>query len=253
MTGPVAVRQSGRYRRVADLPILDVHPDPENLRRQLADLEELAASMAEHGLVQPVVVRSDPDKFGYTLVAGHRRYAAARALGWVTIPGVVRDPMNPADARELMLLENMHRVALDPVEEARALAEIMARHKFGAPSRLARFVGRSEGWVRDRLALLELDEGTQERVTERKVTIGAAVAATRQVTAAPKAKAQAQRKPPPTDRLRTARAQARTVSRALDALTAALTAEGVGAGEVPELVAVRRSLDVLLATVADEG
>ena len=247
----IPVRAPSMHRRLADLRVEDVHPDPQNVRRVMADVDELAASMRERGLVQPVLVRRDPDKLGYTLVAGHRRYAAAVQLGWQTIPATVRDPMDPADARELMYMENAHRVALDPIEEAGVLSEMFARHKFGSARQLAGFVGRSEGYVRDRLALLDLDAGTQERVTAKQVTIGTAARAARKPRAEATQAPVAARKVGPRERLANGRAHARKATRALGKLEAALVAEGVDPGRVPELADVRLTLAGLLEALSD--
>src|SRR5262245_27733756 len=94
---------------VIDIPVDQVDPSPRNPRRGLAQVRDLADSIREHGLLQPVVARRHPtcdDR--YQLIAGHRRLAAVRSLGWTSVPAVVRR----ADADEaflLTLVENLQR------------------------------------------------------------------------------------------------------------------------------------------------
>src|SRR6266567_2193063 len=102
---------------VLDIRVDRIDPSPRNPRRRLGQLQELADSLREHGLLQPIVVRAhptSPDR--YELVAGHRRLAAAQSLGWSNISAVVRSAESD-EAYVLTLVENLQRQDLSPREE----------------------------------------------------------------------------------------------------------------------------------------
>ena len=103
--------------RIADsLPVNAIQPSPRNPRQSLTGIDELAASIQAHGLMQPIVVR--PVANGYELVAGHRRLEAARLLGWTEIAVIVRDE-NEDEAYILTLVENLQREDLSPEKRRR--------------------------------------------------------------------------------------------------------------------------------------
>jgi ParB family transcriptional regulator, chromosome partitioning protein len=136
-------------------------------------LDELAASLTEVGLLQPVVVRplghvpvdgpGDPHMGAqYELVAGERRFRCAQRLEWDTIPAMVR-PTDDADLLRDALLENIHRAALNPLEEAAAYQQLLA--DFGCTQdELAARVGRSRPQIANTIRLLRLPPGVQRRV-----------------------------------------------------------------------------------------
>jgi ParB family chromosome partitioning protein len=110
---------------IADsLPVNTIQPSPRNPRQSLTGIDELAASIRAHGLMQPIVVR--PVAKGYELVAGHRRLEAVRSLGWTEITAIVRDE-NEDEAYILTLVENLQREDLTPKEEASALEALLWR------------------------------------------------------------------------------------------------------------------------------
>jgi ParB family chromosome partitioning protein len=135
----------------------DVHPNPRQPRRRFEPEAHagLADSIRAQGVVQPVLLRPRPAG-GYELIAGERRWRAAREAGLQTVPAVVRE----ADDRDTLLLglvENVAREALSPVEEARAYAVLV--DEFGlALGEIAERVGRSKPSVSNRLRLLELPD-----------------------------------------------------------------------------------------------
>jgi ParB/RepB/Spo0J family partition protein len=112
--------------RIADtLPVAAIRPSPRNPRQRVSAVAELADSLREHGLLQPVVVR--PRGAAYELIAGHRRLEAAKMLGWTEIAAVVRDETDD-QAYILTLVENLQREDLTPKEEAAAL-EVLVRER----------------------------------------------------------------------------------------------------------------------------
>ncbi len=139
------------------LPVEAVHPNPRQPRRRFEPeaTSGLAASIRHQGVLQPVVVRPRPEG-GYELIAGERRWRAAREAGVPTIPAVVRN----ADDRDTLLLglvENVARENLSPVEEARAYAALIDEFELSL-GEVAERVGRSKPSVSNRVRLLELPE-----------------------------------------------------------------------------------------------
>jgi len=142
---------------LAYLPVEDVHPNPRQPRRRFeAEAHAgLSESIKAQGVVQPVLVRPRAAG-GYELIAGERRWRAAREAGLQTVPAVVR-AADDRDALLLGLVENVAREALSPVEEARAYAVLV--DEFGLSlGRIADQVGRSKPAVSNRLRLLELPD-----------------------------------------------------------------------------------------------
>lgn len=152
------------------IPLSELHASPNNPRDRLQDIEELAMSIAENGLIQPIVVQKIPGHDGFQIVAGHRRAAAARRLGMVKVPCIVRRDMLPDEELLAMLVENGQRANLDPIEEARALHKLKAGGLTDA--QIARKVGRSIATVSSRLMLLTLPAHEQDAVRAGHYTLG---------------------------------------------------------------------------------
>lgn len=151
------------------IPLEQIHPSPSNPRERLDDVDELALSIKENGLIQPVVVQRIPGQPGVRIVAGHRRHAAAVLLGWSKVPCIVRRDMLPDEELLAMLVENGQRASLDPIEEARALNRL---RQFGmTEAEVARKVGRSLATVKARLMLLQLPVREQEAVRDGHYTL----------------------------------------------------------------------------------
>jgi len=136
---------------VHDLPITLIDAAARNPRRTIGDVEELAASVQAHGLLQPVVVRRAGDRF--ELIAGHRRLEAARRVGWTTIPAVIRKAGDD-EAAVLMLVENLQRSDLKPSEEAAAL-EALVRERGWTTRQVAEAINRSQAYVSKRLRVFD--------------------------------------------------------------------------------------------------
>lgn len=157
-----------------------VHPHPRNIRDDLGDLTETAASIAVHGVLQPIVVRQHPDiPNSFEIVVGHRRLAAARLAGRETVPIVVREILPGTEAEELMLIENCHRAELGPMEKAKAMGSLT--EKGYTATRIARSIGISAPTVSFYLALLELDPSSQKRVQSGDLSAADAVNGVRRI------------------------------------------------------------------------
>jgi len=157
--------------------LASVEPNPEQPRRYFAEdkLAELAASILERGLLQPIVVRRRAEG-GYHLLAGERRFRAARLAGLDRLPAVVRDG---GDALEIALIENLQREDLGPLEEAEALAALVDRHGY-SHREIADLLGKSRPYVSNTLALTRLPEPVKAdlyregRTFSREVLMGIA-------------------------------------------------------------------------------
>lgn len=139
------------------LPVEAVHPNPRQPRRRFEPeaAAGLASSISLQGVLQPIVVRRRAEG-GFELIAGERRWRAARAAGIATLPAVVRD-VGDRDSLLLGLVENVARENLSPVEEARAYAALVDEFELSL-GEVAERVGRSKSAVSNRLRLLELPE-----------------------------------------------------------------------------------------------
>jgi len=154
-----------------ELPIDKVRPNPHQPRRVFDSdqLEELRDSLRRYGLLQPVCVR--PTGAGYELIAGERRWRAARLAGWTTIPAVLREGVGDEQMLELALVENLQREDLDPIERARAFREMIERLGL-TQEQIALRVGLKRATVTNHLRLLELPERVQEAVVQGLLTMG---------------------------------------------------------------------------------
>ena len=159
-------------RGVLELPLDRIARNPSQPRANFdeSQLGELAASIAVHGILQPIVVRSLADG-GYELIAGERRLRAARIAGLDVIPAVIRDSDAGTDSLELALIENLQREDLNPIEAAQAYRELIDR--FGLTHEaVSRQVGKSRVAVSNALRLLDLAPETRQAIVEGRISEG---------------------------------------------------------------------------------
>ena len=157
--------------RIETLPLREIEPDPGQPRKTFDDetLAELSASIAEHGLLQPIAVRPKPSG-GYLIVAGERRWRASRMAGLTEVPVIVKD-VTDEQAMELALVENLQREDLDPVEEAVGIRELMTRCDL-TQEQAARKLGKSRSALANSLRLLSLPETVLELLKSGFINIG---------------------------------------------------------------------------------
>ena len=157
--------------RIETLPLREIEPDPGQPRKTFDDetLAELSASIAEHGLLQPIAVRPKPSG-GYLIVAGERGWRASRMAGLTEVPVIVKD-VTDEQAMELALVENLQREDLDPVEEAVGIRELMTRCDL-TQEQAARKLGKSRSALANSLRLLSLPETVLELLKSGFITIG---------------------------------------------------------------------------------
>ena len=159
---------------LAEIPIDQITVNPHQPRKtfNFNSLSELAVSIQNSGVIQPIIVRRDGD--GYQLIAGERRWRAARQAGLQRIPAIVREATD-AQSLELALIENLLREDLNPIEEADAYRRLLAQ--FGwTQDELAQRVGRDRSTIANCLRLLRLPEVIQADLRAGHLTMGHAIA-----------------------------------------------------------------------------
>lgn len=151
-----------------DIDLIDEPEAPARLDPQDDEIYELAESIAEIGLINPLTVK--PKENGrYEIIAGHRRYLACKLAGLKKVPVIVSDKAEER-AAEIMLTENVARKNMSPIEEAAMLKELSDLKGYGIGA-LARITGKSKSWVRERLDLLFLKPELQKALHEGKINI----------------------------------------------------------------------------------
>ncbi len=152
--------------------IASVRPHPDQPRRHFAEgpLEELAASIRQRGIIQPIVVRPAPRGKGYQIVAGERRWRAAQRASLHEIPAIIRD-FDDGEALEIALIENVQREDLNPIEEAEAYHRLT--EQFGHSQKaLAGLVDKSRSHVANIMRLLDLPEPIRAMLLEGDIQMG---------------------------------------------------------------------------------
>jgi ParB family transcriptional regulator, chromosome partitioning protein len=155
----------------AELPIDRIRPNPAQPRRDFPAeaLEELAASIRQKGVLQPIIVRPGKDG-GYDLVAGERRWRAAQLAQLHTIPAMIRT-LDDEEMLEIAIIENIQRAELNAIEEAAGYAQLMDR--FGhTQEQIAEALAKSRSHIANLLRLLKLPDQVQQQVREGKLSAG---------------------------------------------------------------------------------
>jgi ParB family chromosome partitioning protein len=155
-----------------ELPIDKIKPGPLNPRQSFSsgELEELANSIREKGLVQPLVVRPMEDGIHYEIVAGERRWRAAQMAGLHRLPTVIRS-LSDQEALELAIIENVQRTDLNAIEEAGGYQELIGRFGY-TQDELSQIIGKSRSHLSNMLRLLKLPEGVQKLVRSGELSPG---------------------------------------------------------------------------------
>jgi ParB family chromosome partitioning protein len=162
-----------RAAGVLDVPIELIRPNPEQPRRLFGpeELEELAESIRERGVLQPILVRPTPGQPSeYQIIAGERRWRAAQQAGLRAIPALVRD-LADQEVMEVALIENIQRADLNALEEARAYEAIASRFERG-PEAIGKVVGKSRSHVANTMRLMRLPPEVQAHLQEGRLTAG---------------------------------------------------------------------------------
>lgn len=158
-----------KNKQIQDIELDKIVPNRYQPRREFSDdsIKELAETLDKDGLLQPIVVREDGEDH-YEIIAGERRYRAAKSLNWETIPAIVNN-MNDDQAASLALIENLQREDLNPIDEAKAYTNLMKLNDL-TQTALANDMGKSQSYVANKLRLLKLDDDVQKALIEGKIT-----------------------------------------------------------------------------------
>ena len=155
----------------SSISLSDIDVDPYQPRKtfEVESLEQLAGSIRDHGVLQPIVVM--PTGIGrYTIIAGERRFRAARMAGLTEIPAIVKD-VSLQSAREIALIENLQREDLDPVEAAEGYRSLMEQFNL-TQDEISRKLSIPRSTVANSLRILNLPEGILERIRDGKISLG---------------------------------------------------------------------------------
>ena len=155
---------------ILEIDLKDIRSNPYQPRKTFNEetLQELAASIKEHGIIEPIIVKKSIK--GYELVAGERRTKAAKIAGLEKIPAIVKD-FNDQEMMEIALLENIQREDLNPIEEANAYQKIIELSGM-TQEEFAKKFGKSRSHVTNMLGLLSLPESVKELVEKKEISMG---------------------------------------------------------------------------------
>lgn len=150
--------------------IESIHPNPNQPRTHFndAELNELSDSIAEHGVLQPLLVRKDAE--GYEIIAGERRYQASKIAGLTEVPVIIKD-VDDQKMLEIALIENLQRSDLNPIEEAKGYKQLIKQSGMTQEA-LSKAVSKSRSAITNSLRLLDLPEPVQQYLFDGRLTAG---------------------------------------------------------------------------------
>jgi len=158
-----------KNQQIVRIPVTAIRPN-QFQPRQIFDengISELAATIADHGLLQPIVLREyEPGK--YEIIAGERRFRAISSLHWANVPAIVQE-MDDSETASMALIENLQRQDLTVIEEARAYQELMQLNQL-TQATLAKELGKSQSLVANKLRLLKLAQPVQDALLQRQIS-----------------------------------------------------------------------------------
>ena len=165
-----AQHETGQVASETLINIEDIHPNPNQPRTHFdeKELQELADSIREHGVLQPLLVRKDGK--GYQIIAGERRYQASKLAEITEVPVIVKD-VDETEVLALALIENLQRSDLNPIEEARGYKQLIDASGMTQDA-LSKAVSKSRSAITNALRLLDLPEPVQQMLFEGKLTAG---------------------------------------------------------------------------------
>jgi ParB family transcriptional regulator, chromosome partitioning protein len=158
-------------RSLRHVPVELLHPNPNNPRKHFAeeDLESLAKSLRDKGLLQPLVVRPRADG-SFEIVAGERRWRASQRAGIHDVPVLIRD-LDDKETLEIALIENIQRSDLNALEEARAYRQLLEQYAY-TQQQLADAIGKSRSHIANTMRLMSLPESIQKQIEDGSLTAG---------------------------------------------------------------------------------
>lgn len=154
------------------LRISEIEPNKDQPRKYFDKeaLQQLADSIGEHGVIQPLIVRSMPSG-NYRIIAGERRWRAAKMAGLSEIPVVIRDDLTDEQAMQIAMIENLQRENLNPIEEALGYKELLDKYDI-TQDKLAKALGKARSTITNSLGLLTMPNAVQELLRSGKLSAG---------------------------------------------------------------------------------
>ncbi|AEI35375.1 ParB/RepB/Spo0J family partition protein [Francisella salina] len=153
--------QASKVGQLFELPLNLVKPDANQPRKTFKNIDSLAESIRENGVIQPIIVTAKKDDGAHHIIAGERRYLASQKAGLTTIPCIVRQEESDASIILLQLLENDQRENVSPFEEADALRDLI-ENKNVKKSDIAKVLGRDNSWISMRLKIADAEDNIRE-------------------------------------------------------------------------------------------
>lgn len=156
---------------VRKIPLDQIGANPDQPRKTFSDAElaELAASIRERGVIQPILLRSVTGRpYMYEIIAGERRFRASKLAGQTEIPAIIKT-ISDANAMEIALIENVQRENLNPIEEAYAYQNIMQKCGYELAD-VVRLIGKSESYIRNSIRLIDLPESVQKMLQDGEIS-----------------------------------------------------------------------------------
>ncbi len=155
---------------IKDIRINEVEPNKDQPRKIFDDskLNELAESIKKHGIVQPIIVKKENDI--YRIIAGERRWRAAKVAGLKTVPAIIKD-LDDREIVEVALIENLQREDLNPIEEAEAYEKLLKEFEM-TQEEISEIVGKSRPAIANSLRLLSLQEAVRKKLIDGEITSG---------------------------------------------------------------------------------
>ncbi len=148
-----------------------IKPNSEQPRKSFDSekISQLAESIKEHGIIQPIILKKEND--AYVVIAGERRWRAAKSIGLKEVPAIIKDEINDRDILEISLIENIQREDLNPIEEALAYKKLLTEFTL-TQEELSKKVGKSRTTITNCLRLLNLDSRVQDYIIEKVISEG---------------------------------------------------------------------------------
>lgn len=161
---------TSNQKDIVKIPLRNIKSNPNQPRKEFNEetLAELAESIKQQGIIQPIIVEKDRDL--YTVIAGERRYRASRLAGLTEIPVIIRS-FNEEEKLEIALIENIQREDLNPIEEARAYKQLIERNNISQDS-LSKKIGKKRSTIANMLRLLNLPEDMQASIANGELSPG---------------------------------------------------------------------------------
>ncbi len=156
---------------VKQIPLAQISPNPDQPRKifNQKELDELATSIKEKGVLQPIILRNVKNKpYLYEIVSGERRFRASKLAGLTEIPALVKN-LDDKNTAEISLIENVQRENLNPIEEAEGYENLMQKYQYSLAD-VSKLIGKSESYIRNLMRINNLPESVKELIKEGKIS-----------------------------------------------------------------------------------